>query len=358
MKFIFVITDLSGGGAEKAIVKICKSLVDSGHQAKIILLNNKIQYLVPEGVVVDYLLEKRFSKGWLGKRLLAFLLKNKLKKIGAYDLVVSTLPLADEICYLANLQKHVCRIANTLSVEISLGVSDKKRLSQKIKRAKQIYGEKRLVAVSEGVKSDLVEWLGFKESNVYTIYNLYDFKEISELSEQGTPPQGTGPYVLHVGRFSTQKRHDLLLEAFGKIDNKYKLILLADPNQNLQAMIDQKGLTNRVLIAGFQKNPYPWMRNADLLVLCSDYEGLPNVLIEALICGAKVVSTNCPSGPVEILGDKNDCLVKCGDSLMLSNVMADILSGAMIFEKPNLDKFSINNVVKKWESLAKEVSVE
>jgi glycosyltransferase involved in cell wall biosynthesis len=103
-------------------------------------------------------------------------------------------------------------------------------------------------------------------------------------------------------------------------------VLLAAPDPALEAMIDARGLRERVVVAGFQKNPYPWMRAAELLVLSSDREGMPNVLVEALACGTRVVSTDCPSGPREVLrGELARWLAPCGDARALAERMRAVL---------------------------------
>jgi glycosyltransferase involved in cell wall biosynthesis len=110
--------------------------------------------------------------------------------------------------------------------------------------------------------------------------------------------------------------------------------LLTPPDARLDALIAGAGLKRRVTIADFQANPYPWMAGADLLVLCSDHEGLPNVLIEALACGTRVVSTDCPSGPREILrGELARGLIPCNDA----NALAQAMQAALAAPKPGTD---------------------
>jgi glycosyltransferase involved in cell wall biosynthesis len=123
-------------------------------------------------------------------------------------------------------------------------------------------------------------------------------------------------------------------------------------------LIAQKGLEHRVTVAGFQPEPYPWMAGADLLVLCSNHEGLPNVLIEALACGTRVVSTDCPSGPREILrGALARGLVPCGDAAALAATMHTALAAA----RPDpesvaaiLAPYESDRALDAWEALARE----
>ncbi|MCF1428885.1 MAG: glycosyltransferase, partial [Shewanella sp.] len=97
------------------------------------------------------------------------------------------------------------------------------------------------------------------------------------------------------------KRHDILFQALARMTHKLPLVLLCN-NKNKALKVARKyGVEDRVIIPGFQTNPYPWIKQAKLLALSSDYEGLPTVLIEALAVGTPVVSSNCNHGPKEIL---------------------------------------------------------
>ena len=115
MRFAFVLTNLAGGGAEKAVLKIAAALLEEGHAASIVLLEDLVEHQVPDGVIVRPLLPAgRLKRGWLGKRLLARGL-SRLVSDFTPDVVISTLPFADEVASLARLPRHWCRIANTLS---------------------------------------------------------------------------------------------------------------------------------------------------------------------------------------------------------------------------------------------------
>jgi glycosyltransferase involved in cell wall biosynthesis len=137
-------------------------------------------------------------------------------------------------------------------------------------------------------------------------------------------------------------------------------VLLTPPDARLDALIAGAGLERRVTIADFQVNPYPWMAGADLLVLCSDHEGLPNVLIEGLACGTRIVSTDCLSGPREILrGELARGLVPCNDANALAQAMRDALAGPL----PGADAvaaalapYSAARALDAWETLAGEMA--
>lgn len=349
MRFAFVLTNLSGGGAEKAILKLAAALRDCGHEAEIVLLEGRIDHAVPAGAVV-HALGERLSRGWLGKRLLARRLRHHLAN--QYDLLVSTLPFADEVTTLAGLPRHWCRIANTLGAEIDkLAAGSPAKAQRRLARYSRLYGSRPLIAVSQGVADDLRQRLNLA-TRIETIPNAFDFAAMRRAALDVPADLPRHPYVIHVGRFSPQKRHDLLLDAWARIETDRLLVLLTPPDPKLQAMIAERGLTERVRIAGFQANPYPWIANAELLVLCSDHEGLPNVLIEALACGTPAVSTDCPSGPREILAAFPECLVPCGDADALAKAIADALKMPPDPRCADLSAFEVDAIAKAYEALA------
>ena len=147
----------------------------------------------------------------------------------------------------------------------------------------------------------------------------------------------------------------MLLDAFARVGGAHRLVLLADDTPALRAMIEARGLAGCVEIAGFQHNPFPWIAAAELLVLCSDHEGLPNVIVEALTLGVPVVSTDCPSGPREILGAAlPGCLVPVGDASALAEAIGRALAVRPDVSRVDLSRYAAQRVVASYERLAQE----
>lgn len=358
MKLAFVTTNLRGGGAEKAVVKLASALSARGHEVHLLLLENVIEHPVEGSFQVHALSRpgKSVPKGYLGKRLAAWRLARLyrgLERDASFDMTVATLPFADEVVALARLPRVWHRIANTLSAEVAaLQQQNPRKAARRLARYRGLYEGRNLIAVSEGVAADLREHLQLRRANIVRIYNLYDvagIRRLAEASEAEIPQQA---YVLHVGRFVRQKRHDLLFAAFQTLPPSFKLVLLTHPSAALDDMLIAAGIKGRTIVAGFRENPYPWMRHATLLVLCSDHEGLPNVLIESMICGTPVVSTDCPSGPREILdGDLRRFLVPCDDPIALAQAMRDALDAKPVFGEKVFAKFAAENVLQQYETL-------
>ncbi len=358
MKVAFVTTNLRGGGAEKAILKLAVALSRRGHEAHLFLIENIIDHPVDAALHVHSLSRsgKRASKGFFGRMQAAWKLgrvHRRLEHDAPFDATLSTLPFADQVVVLARLPRVWHRIANTLSAEIdALKQRNPGKAARRLARYRRLYEGRNLIAVSDGVAEDFRERLQLRRANIVRIYNPFDVDGIRHLALASEPAIPQEPYVLHVGRFAPQKRHDLLFQAFKTLPPSFKLVLLVNPSAALDEMLVAAGIKARTLVAGFRENPYPWMRQAALLVLCSDHEGLPNVLIESLICGTPVVSTDCPSGPREILeGTLRRFLVPCGDPAALAQAMRAALDTKPDLSEQIFAKFAMQNILPQYEAL-------
>lgn len=361
MKFAFVTTNLAGGGAEKALLKLGANLGGRGHEVHLVLLEHHVEHLPPPGIHVHTLTRPgcRLRKGVIGNLFAVRRLRRLMWTLAeprAFDLIVSTLPFADELAVRAGLPRHWCRIANTLSAEISrLRERDPAKARRRLQRYRRIYGKRPLIAVSNGVAEDLRRELGLTRTRIERIYNPFDLAAMRAQAAEPAPDRPVVPYLIHVGRFTAQKRHDLLFDAFAGLDCPYPLVLLAQPEPALIDLIRSRGLDGRVIVAGFQANPYPWIAGAKLLVLCSDHEGLPNVIIEALALGTDVVSTDCPSGPREIMGEScPEHLVPVNDAAALSKAIGRALAGSRRCAQVDLGPYAAPTVVAAYEALAAE----
>jgi glycosyltransferase involved in cell wall biosynthesis len=359
MRFWIVITNLQGGGAERSMLNIADGLTRRGHRVKLILLEDRIDHALPPGVV-PLCIGRRgriISKGWIGKRAAAWRLRRWMRGQLADetpDLIISTLPFTDEIVRAAGLRDVWFRITNTLSAEISgLKSISAGKAKRRLARYRRLYSGQNIIAVSQGVADDMRDFLGVQSAETITIYNPFDLEEIRRLSRV---PDGTfpaEPFVIHAGRFVPQKRHDLLLDAFIASKLPHRLVLLTKSSQRLRALIAAKGLTERVTVTGFVSNPYPWYAKASAMVLSSDFEGFPNVLVEALACGTPVVSTDCPSGPREILtGPLRKYLSPCGDPDALARNLVSVVDSPPAIDASIVSRFSRDESLGAIEALA------
>ena len=189
-------------------------------------------------------------------------------------------------------------------------------------------------------------------ARIRRIYNGLDLDAIRLAAAEPPPDLPQEPFVLHAGRFAAQKRHDLLLDAWTEARLPHRLVLLTQSDPRLEALVRERGLQSRVTIAGFRANPYPWMRAAELLVLSSDREGMPSVLVEALASGTRVVSTDCPSGPREVLrGPMSRWLVPPGDARALAAAMRAALASPRPGPSAVPEEFTEAHMVRAYEAL-------
>ena len=171
--------------------------------------------------------------------------------------------------------------------------------------------------------------------------------------------------LISVGRFTDQKDHLTLLRAVNLIKNKvdFKLALIGKgQNENLiKNFINQNNLNNKVKIINFQKNPFKFINYSDVFILTSKYEGLPNVLLEAAVLKKFIISTNCPTGPKEILkGGKGGDLVDVGDFKSISKKIENFnknkskLKSKINFNYRSLNRFDYRNNLKKYLNVVKK----
>jgi len=206
-----------------------------------------------------------------------------------------------------------------------------------------------------------------KKFNVKTvcIYNPLNIKEIIKKSKININlkyfKKKNKLKILSIGRFTDQKDHLTLLRAIKILKNKYNLdfILLIMGNgkniKNIKKFIIKNDLNTNVKVIGFQKNPYKFIKNCNLFVLSSIYEGLPNVLLEAITLKKFVISSNCPTGPNEILNyGKGGLLFNIRDYESLAKKIIYYLNNKKILNKKidfaykNLDRFDYNKNLKKY----------
>jgi len=192
-----------------------------------------------------------------------------------------------------------------------------------------------VVAVSDGVADDLSRVAGIPRAGIQRIYNPIVSPALLAAS-RGAPPhpwleeRGCPPLVLGAGRLHRQKDFPTLLRAFAQLraTRPARLAILGEGAERgrLERLARRLGVAEDVALPGFAGNPYAWMARSSAFVLSSAWEGLPSVLIEAMACGCPVVSTDCPSGPSEILdGGALGPLVPVGDSQALAHALAGVL---------------------------------
>lgn len=299
--------DLRGGGAERVSLNLVRGMVEAGREVDLVLVRAQGKYLdlIPPGArVVD--LDK--SNVFKAIPALARYLRRERPKA-----VLSGLTHMNVAVLIAKLlARGRTRVAVTEHNQISLKAAKAEglrgRLIYRLVPALYPFADD-VIAVSNGVAADVETFSGLKSGTVRCVYNpVYD----QSLSDAAAKPvdhpwlqPGQPPVLLAAGRLHEQKGFDVLLRALQIVlrTTSCRLIVMGEGElrPKLEALVAELGLTEHVSLIGFVENPYAMMSRAGAFVLSSRWEGLPTVLIEALACGAPVVSTDCPSGPDEIL---------------------------------------------------------
>jgi glycosyltransferase involved in cell wall biosynthesis len=188
----------------------------------------------------------------------------------------------------------------------------------------------RVVAVSQGVRSALVDGYGLSRERCVAIPNPLDLEAIAAACARApTPPAPDAPFVLAAGRLDRQKGFDVLIAAFARLPHSGTRLVILGEGGDRAALLAQAralGIAERVMLPGAVADPWPWMARADVFALPSRVEGWPNALAEAMACGAPVVAADCPSGPREIIAHgRNGLLVPVEDVDALAAALQRLL---------------------------------
>jgi glycosyltransferase involved in cell wall biosynthesis len=249
---------------------------------------------------------------------------------------------------------------NTLSIVVRQRAKLQEKLYPILLRLFQGYAT-HIVAVSQGAAEDLAHTAHIPRCRISVIYNPAVRTVIRNLSTQSSDLSWSAddvPFILAVGRLSPQKDYPTLLKAFARLrgTRHIRLLILGEGEERnkLDEQIKSLGLLGQVFMPGFVKNPYALMARCRVFVLSSAWEGFSMVIAEALYCGAQVVSTDCPSGPAEILENgRYGRLVPVGDDSALANALEDALDHPMPVEslKARAAIFSVDVAVDGYLKL-------
>jgi glycosyltransferase involved in cell wall biosynthesis len=345
MRAAFIINDLSGGGAEKALTLLTGYLAAQSVRTRLFTLESGNDgYGVAPGVERVALRTRKLSRG-VGKILALPLQAAELARALAVwqpDVCVSFLPRSNVAHVMTRWfgNRRPILITEQISSRDNYpgdGLSDRVMrglISRFYPRADGVFPS------SAGVLAGLVGF-GVPRDRMRVVHNPVSIEEIranaAEPLEQGSSPDRV-PTVITVGRHAEQKDHPTLLRAFAKVRQQVaaRLVFVGQGplRQELEDLAVALHVRDSVVFAGWQHNPFAWLWRADLFVLSSRYEGFGNVLVEAMACDLPVISTDCPSGPSEILeGGTAGILVPVGDVDALASAIRSVLQDRPLRER-------------------------
>ena len=314
----FFMPSLRGGGAERVMLDLAQGVAGRGYAVDMVVLNRVGAVTENVGTGVNLVDLQRPRAAAALPDLVGYLRRRRP------PVLLSTLEHTNVLAVLAAKvaggTRVVVREANTVAED--LAAEGIKGCAVRLGMRGAYRGAAKVIAVSRGVARSLTETLGVKADQLTVIANPVITERVRTGARQQVEhpwfEDGGEPVLLGVGRLVEQKGFDTLVGAFAKAceHTPCRLVILGEGPQRdeLTALAASLGVAERLSMPGFVDNPFPYMGKCDLFILSSRWEGLPNVLIQAMAVGAKVVATDCPSGPDEILdGGEHGPLVPVDD---------------------------------------------
>jgi glycosyltransferase involved in cell wall biosynthesis len=361
----FFLPSLKAGGAEKAILNLAQGIADKKCHVDLVLAEGTGRLLdnVPSTIRIVVLNNRR---------------RKALRTIGSIHNLIRYIRAEKPDSLLTAMHANIVALwARFLTGgKLRVVISEHSTISQQMLEmpawyrwvmtilVKIIYPRADcIIAVSKGVASDLSHVARLPIDRIQVIYNPILTPRTEALAQEPlTHPwlqTGEPPVILSVGRLTAAKDYSTLIRAFACIrrTRKVRLLILGEGEDRweLLSLVKKLHLLQDVCMPGFVGNPIHYMKKSAVFVLCSKYEGLPTVLVEALFCGSRIVSTDCPNGPREILRDgRFGTLVPVGDVEALSSAIMSSIDG----EKPmhpadSWAPFKFETVTNKYMEILK-----
>ena len=358
----------SGGGATRRTLTLAGGFAKRGHRVDLVVVDaaGPLAGDLPEGVRLVA----------LDSALIRLAGRKRRRRIKASSFALARYLWRERPDVLLSAANHVhltAVIAARLShspVRIVLRISNhltgshlgdsKRQRPVRLRFARLVYGRAdAAIAVSQGIADDIVEHTALSREQVCAVTNPTYTPEIESAAvaplDHAWLSAGSPPLLLAAGRLAPAKDFATLLRAFARVRARrpVRLVILGEGGQRrtLEQQLHELGIEADVELHGFVDNPFVWMSRASLFVLSSAWEGSPGVLVEAMACGCPVVSTDCPSGPDEILdGDRYGRLVPVGDDAALADAIAATLDATIDREdlRARAREFDVDRAVERY----------
>ena len=349
-KIVLIVPSLIKGGVERVVSILSKEL-SKYYEVYVVIYHNPVEYEIGGKLINLETPTGSFLRKIKNTFYRVVKLKRLIRKISP-DFIVS---------FMGNLQPILTFEPVIVSVRNN---PDFFPLYRKflLKTIYKLPNVKKIITCSSEIEKKLNNNYNLK--NTKTIYNPINLNYITQKLVTAKPFKFD--YILAVGRLNRQKGFDILIKAFAKsaLKNTVKLVILGEGKErkNLEELIAELNLKNQVLLFGKVDNPFIYMKHAIFFVLSSRFEGFGNVIIEALACETPVITTNCESGPSEIIENgKNGLLVPVADEEALKVAMEKLFYDRELYKRlktntwKSVGRFGVKNIVKKWINLFEEI---
>ena len=369
MKIYFLIPSLEKGGIERSLSRISKGLIERGWEVVVLTsevseegksyFENSVKF-----IIVNTLFKKQNSIAFqFLKNIILFFKFKKIINENGVDLVLAAknLPMA---VLLKKYSKSEFKLFLREAVNpFTAAKNQRSYINSKLviflKKKLYPYADK-IIAISEGVKKSLVDQLKMSPNKIDVIYNPAGDERIIELSKEKVEKNyfNNNFNIINIGRLTKQKDHITLLKAMKIVLKKVQcnLIIIGEGSErdNIYKFIQDNDLESNVNLIGYKSNPWKYLSRSDLFVLSSIWEGFGNVIVESMMLGVPVISSDCNSGPSEILDEgKYGDLFEIRDYHKLSELILKEFNSSESKKKLNLglqrsNNFSINEISKKY----------
>ena len=355
MKLVFITPGMTFGGAERVISILANLWCDMGHDVSMFITssNKPSVYKLNEKINVEY------YDGYKENNVSHFKLISSIRKFVNKEKPDCVLSFINDVCaytIIALMGKNIPIIYS----ERNDPNKTNQRKVDKIFRKIVEFGASHIVFQTEGAKQCYSKKVQRKSS---IILNPVELNKIPVRNMENI----NSSEIVTVGRLELQKNQELLIDSFNLVSKKHQDVVLkiygeGSLKNKLQNKIDELGLKDKVLLMGAKQDVLEWIKESYCFVLTSDFEGLPNSLIEAMCMGIPCISTDCsPGGARQLFGDERGLIVPCGDKEQLAeaiNLYLEQKDTAMQYGEAAYklrEEIESHTVAKEWINLIEKV---
>lgn len=358
-KIALFLFSLNGGGSEKVLINLAEGFINNGYQVDIVLVKKEGDYKSQINESIK-LIDLDVKRGLLSIFGLIKYLKNN-----TVDVIIAPWCHLNIMTVIAKIvSRSKCKVILTEHTVSTIDIENSKGFLAKItpKLMKTFYPmADEIVAVSQGVANNLSKLIDVPIKQINVIYNPLISKNFIADSYKEVEDEWfnnlEGKKIISVGRLSKSKDFPTLIKAFKLINEKHlaNLIIIGEGEDRelLNRMIEEYGLKDKVFLPGFKDTPQKYLRKCDVFAFPSLWEGLGNVIVEAMATDLPVVCTDCPIGPREILKDgEYGKLVPIGDYVKLAEEIEKVLvSQKEVNYQEALKRFEFKTNINKYIEL-------
>jgi len=363
VKICFVINSMVGGGAERVSSLLIRELSknDNFNISLCLLEKSDLYYELPTDIKISYLGQNNFNDNNIKKVIGLYSQSNMLREIikkDNIDLIFSFLGRANYVSILASNKtnsKVIISERAMTSESYPKGYNLKSMINRYL--ISSLYPKADYITPNAKlIKYDLVKNFMIPKDKIEVIYNPFDLKQIDKIEKTNQLDQFQKPIIVNVGSLHERKNQELLILAFARSNIDGTLLIFGEGNEKnkLEDLIVRLELTKRVYLMGHKKDIFSYLKSADLFVLSSKREGFPNVIVEAMACGLPIVSTDCKSGPREILAPDSDEVYFLKDDIEYSKYGVLVPENNIELLAQGIKKICDNTLLDKYKSKSLE----